>query len=405
MKFVVLGASAAGLTAAKILRENAPDSEVTVVSSDEHVYSRVMMHEYLSKERDLKGINFVTPTFFTDHRINWLGGKTAVRLDASAKKVLCADGTEVPYDRLLLATGAKYCIPPIQGLRDAGRVFGFRDYADAAQLDVLANAGKRCAVIGAGLVGMDVAYAMSKRGVEVTVIEMADRIMALQLDHKAAAAYQSRFENAGCRFVLSAQVQRAETGQNGLIRSLVLADGRQIDCDFAVVCAGVRPNISFLAGSGIDCARGVTVDTQMRTSYPDVFAAGDVTGLSGVWLSAMQQGTVAAKNMCGMQAVYAEPLSLRNTMNFYGLMTLSFGAGRLEDYLDGEGYSREDAGKGVYQKIFVKDKRVVFVILQGDVKSSALWQHLLANGTDLHRLLADTGKDVFSLTMADVKKP
>ncbi|MFQ8600336.1 MAG: FAD-dependent oxidoreductase, partial [Oscillospiraceae bacterium] len=126
------------------------------------MYSRVMMHEYLSKERDLKGINFVTPTFFTDHRINWLGGKTAVRLDASAKKVLCADGTEVPYDRLLLATGAKYCIPPIQGLRDAGRVFGFRDYADAAQLDVLANAGKRCAVIGAGLVGMDVAYAMSK---------------------------------------------------------------------------------------------------------------------------------------------------------------------------------------------------------------------------------------------------
>lgn len=393
MIHVILGVGAAGITAAKTIREYDKESAVVMISEDEFVHSRCMLHKYIGKERDEAELSFIPESFFDDLNIYWIKGKRVGSIDAGNKNVILEDETKIHYDKLLIATGADSFIPPVGDFRTAPNVFGLRNLSDAQALRRLGEKAGHILVIGAGLVGLDAAYGFLEQKKQVTVVEMADRILPLQLDACAASEYQKRFEQAGCRFLLGRRAEETVKGESGEITGVILDDGTAIDCDLIVVAAGVRPAVSCVQESPVETERGIKVDEYMKTSCPDIYAAGDVTGLAGIWPNAQKQGAVAAANMCGIKQKYIDTYAMKNTINFFGLTTLSLGRGSAEP--GDEVIIRED--RSCYQKAVIRDGKLDSILLQGKIDYSGIYQYLIKNNVEL-----GTKKErIFDLSFAD----
>ena len=368
MRHVIIGVGAAGMTAARTIRECDKDAEIIMISEDEHVHSRCMLHKYLSHERDEETLNFTASDFFESSDVAWVKGCRVEKVIPDRRILYLDNGGQVTFDRLLIATGAQSVIPPVGDFRNAVNVFGLRDLKDAQRIDKCARGAKEILIVGSGLVGMDAAYAFLEQGKTVTVVEMAERILPLQLDETAGKAYRELFEAAGCRFILGRKASETEMDESGRITSVLLDDGTKLCCDLVIVAAGVRSAVGFLEGSGIQTERSITVDSHLQTSCSGIYAAGDVAGLSGIWPNAMKQGQTAAYNMCGRTTYYVDRYAMKNTMNFYGLVTLSVGNGIAED--GDEVLIREDSKQ--YKKAIIRDGRLKSILLQGDIDYSEI---------------------------------
>ena len=393
MEYVILGAGAAGITAAKTIRKADKNGKITVISTDTQVHSRCMLHKYLSHERDAAGISFVDPDFFEKNQITWLQGKTGNRLDTQGKKVYTDEGDEVSYDRLLIATGAESFIPPVGNLREAENVFGLRHLRDAQAIDELAKDAENIVIIGSGLVGLDAAYGLMETGKKVSIVEMADQILPVQLDKTAAFEYQKRFEEAGARFYLGRKAADTIMGEDKNIHEIVLDNGEKLACDLIIVAAGVRSAVAGMEGEGIVIDRGIKVDDYLQTGAEGVYAAGDVTGLSGIWPNAQKQGETAALNMCGSHVEYTDRYAIKNTINFFGLVSMCVGV-----ILPQEGdvvIAREDSRN--YKRVVLRDGKVVGVLLQGDISHGGIWQYLIKNQISISGIQ----KDIFDLNFGD----
>ena len=395
MKYVIIGIGAAGMTAARTLRELAPQDEIVMLSVDEKPHSRCMLHKYLSHERDADGLNFVPDDFFTENNIWQIPGQRVTKLDTRAKKVYYGtEGYACDYDKLLIATGAESFIPPVGDLRTAPNVFGLRHLSDAKAIDEKARTAKKVVIIGSGLVGLDAAYGLLEQKKEITVVEMAERILPIQLDEKGAAEYQKRFEKAGCRFCLGRKGADTVTNEKGEITHVVLDNGEKLECDMVIVAAGVRSAVAGFEDSGLVIDRGIKVNDYMQTSEQDVYAAGDVTGLSGIWPNAQKQGRIAAQNMVlGNKFMYVDRFAAKNTINFFGLVSLCVGALNPE-----EGdlvIARESRDQ--YERAIFRNHRLVGFLQQGDISHDGIYQYLIKNEIDL----SGREEEIFSMSFAD----
>lgn len=393
MEYVILGAGAAGMKAAATIRKADKDGSITVVSTDTYVHSRCMLHKYLSGERDEKQLNFVEEDFFEKNRIRWIAGKTVGKLDTKEKTVILDNGEVLNYDKLLIATGAESFIPPVGNLREAENVFGLRHLRDAQAIRKMAEKAENIVIIGSGLVGLDAAYGLMETGKKVSIVEMAEQILPVQLDKTGAAEYQKRFEAAGAVFYLGRKGADTRMDENKKITELILDNGEALPCDMILVAAGVRSAVAGMDGEGIVIDRGIQVNGYLQTGAPDVYAAGDVTGLSGIWPNAQKQGETAALNMCGAQVLYEDRYALKNTINFFGLVSMCVG-----EILSKEGdvvIAREDSHN--YKRVILREGKVAGVILQGDISHAGIWQYLIKNQISI------TGieKDIFDLNFGD----
>ena len=395
MKYVIIGIGAAGMTAARTLRELAPQDEIVMLSVDEKPHSRCMLHKYLSHERDADGLNFVPDDFFTENNIWQIPGQRVTKLDTRAKKVYYGtEGYACDYDKLLIATGAESFIPPVGDLRTAPNVFGLRHLSDAKAIDEKARTAKKVVIIGSGLVGLDAAYGLLEQKKEITVVEMAERILPIQLDEKGAAEYQKRFEKAGCRFCLGRKGADTVTNEKGEITHVVLDNGEKLECDMVIVAAGVRSAVAGFEDSGLVIDRGIKVNDYMQTSEQDVYAAGDVTGLSGIWPNAQKQGRIAAQNMVlGNKFMYVDRFAAKNTINFFGLVSLCVGALNPEE--GDQVIARESRDQ--YERAIFRNHRLVGFLQQGDISHDGIYQYLIKKGIDL----AGREEEIFSLSFAD----
>ena len=392
MRYVIIGTGAAGITAADEIRRQKEDAEILMISADAQVHSRCMLHKYLSHERTAKELDFTEEGFFEKKRIDVVNGKAA-SVNTEDKTVILESGEQISYHKLLIASGAQSCIPPVGDLKKADNVSGLRHLSDAQKIDDMTKNSKHILVIGSGLVGLDAAYGLLERGKKITVVEMAPQILPVQLDENAAKAYQDRFEKAGAEFRLGSRVQETVCGADGNICEVVLDSGEHINCDFVITATGVRPADAFLEGSGIACERGIQVDSHMETNIKDVYAAGDVTGLSGIWPNAMKQGRTAARNMCGGNEIYADTFAEKNTINFFGLVTLCLGA--IIPQEGDEVLTEEDSHN--YRRAILRDGRLCGILLQGDISNSGIWQYIIKQQI----YLGGIGKNIFRLTFAD----
>lgn len=395
--YVIVGTGAAGMAAAERIRLYKKDVNLIMMSIDEHSHSRCMLHKFLGGERTAEELSFVEPDFFEKNEIYWGKGQKALGLDTEKKQIRMENGYQ-PYDRLLIATGSVFGIPPINHFRTASNVYGFRDLSDAQKIDeaVKKKNAKHVFIVGSGLVGLDVATGLMERGVKVTIAEMAPRVMPLQTDDTAAKAYQERFEAHGARFLLGIGASDSIVNDQNEITAVVLSNGETVECDFVICAAGVRPNMEWLKDSGLAMERGITVDSHMRTSAPDVYAAGDVTGLSGVWPNAMDMGRVAASNMCGADVEYTDRYCMKNTSNFFGLQMLTIGD--INAQVEGADiYVKES--RDCYKKAVVKDGVLKSILIQGDISHTGHWQYLIKNGINLNDII--NKKPVFDITYGD----
>lgn len=395
MKYVIIGVGAAAMTAAKTLRDGDKDCEIVMISVDTQPHSRCMLHKYLGHERDAAGLNFVPGDFFEKNQIWHIPGQRVEGLKTAAKKVVYGRGIECSYDKLLIATGAESFIPPVGALRTAPNVFGLRHLSDAVAIDERAKNSENVVIIGSGLVGLDAAYGLMEQGKKITIVEMADRILPIQLDEKGAAEYQKRFEAAGCSFRLGRKGNDTICNEAGEVTGVVLDDGEVLNCDMVIVAAGVRSAVAGFEDSGLTIDRGIQVNGYMQTSDPDVYAAGDVTGLSGIWPNAQKQGKIAAQNMLyGNKFMYVDRFAAKNTINFFGLVSLCVGALQPEE---GDQVAAKES-KNNYKRAIFRGNQLKGFLLQGDISHAGIYQYLIKNEVEL----SDSQKErIFSLSFAD----
>ena len=372
MKHVIIGAGASGITAANTIRTKRKEDEIVVLSTDDAVYSRCMLHKFIAGSRSVQEMGFVPDDFFEASNIRWKPGVSVTGLNTNTKKVLTKTGEE-SYDKLLIACGSVSTIPPIPGLKEAESVVTLRDLPDAVKIRQKAHDANNIVIIGTGLVGLDAAYGLIEMGKKPTIVDIGKTIMATSLDARSAKWYQNEFEKAGCTFLMAASIKEIETSESSAL--LKLGDGQTLKADLLIVAAGVKPSIGFLGGSGIECKRGIVVDEHMSTNVDDVYAAGDVTAISESWPAARIQGDTAALNMCGITTTYDLEADRKNSAHFFGIPSISVGKLNADE---GETeLVRED--KNRYQKLVLKDNVPVGIILLGDISRSGFWQYMIKN--------------------------
>ena len=395
MKYVVIGSSAAGINAVRELRKTDPAGEIVLVSKDKNVYSRCILHQYLCGERTLERLNFAEPDFDRLYRVNWMRGREAVGLDREQKTLLLDGGEKLSYDKLLIATGSHTFIPPIKGLDGAVNYIGFRNIDDIEVLKEVPKTCKNIVVLGSGLIGIDCATGYLHMGVRVTLVDFAGWLLNKQLDERAAKTYIDAFRENGVEQYYGVGVNEVRVGEDHRIYEIELSDGTVLPCDYFVVTAGVRSNVEFLKDSGLELSRfGLVYDETGRTSDPDIYGAGDVSGTSPIWPVAVKEGMIAAANMAGGKEKMTDFFASKSTMSFLGIHTMSLGIVTPPD----DTYRVDIYDKnGVYKKVVSKDGVIVGALLQGDLAYGGVLQQMIARKIDVRKVK----KPLFEIDYSD----
>jgi len=390
VKHVIIGAGAAGISAARTIRKLNGNDEIVIISTDDSVYSRCMLYEYIGGQRDVKGISFIEDGFFEKNNIRWLSNTTVLNVD-SKQKLVCFEGGTESYDTLLIAAGAHSIMLPFA--KDAKNAFGLCSLPDAQAIRKCAKTAKNIVIVGAGLVGLDAAYGLVKMNKRPTIVDNADKILAQNLDNCASDIYKAKFEEAGCEFKLGCEIDGVITDNMGNIESLTTKCSEKIPCDMLIVAVGTRPSAGFLADSGINVYDGITVNKQLKTNIDGIYAAGDVIGLSGIWPVAVEHGEVAAKNMCGIPTDSENIFAAKNTVNYFGIPSISLG--KVTPAVCDITKIRQTQDS--YEKVILSDGIVIGVILQGNISHSGFWQFLIKNQVNV----SEINKDIFDISFAD----
>ncbi|MCR4891673.1 MAG: FAD-dependent oxidoreductase [Lachnospiraceae bacterium] len=395
--YVVIGSSAAGVNAIREIRKTEKDASITLISRDRDIYSRCILHEYLCGKRTLERLRFVESDFEDRYHVNWMKGENAIGLDREGHKVKLESGTEVPYDKLLIATGSHTFFPPIKGMAGASNMIGFRNIDDIEVLKEVAKTRKNIVVLGSGLVGIDCATGFLELGVKVTLVDFAGWLLNKQLDERAARTYIEAFKKAGVEQHYGVGVEEVRQNEAREITEVALSDGTVLACDYFVVTAGVRSNVEFLQDSGLELSRfGLVFDETGKTSDPDIYGAGDVSGLSPIWPVAVKEGMIAAANMVGRPAKMTDFFASKSTMSFLGIFSMSLG--NVNPDPEDKDIQVEVLDKGdVYKKIVHKDGRIIGALLQGDIAYGGVLQQLIARQIDVRKVK----KPIFDIDYSD----
>ena len=398
MRYVVIGASAAGISGVKTLRELDKDAEIILVSKDENVYSRCILHHYISNHRDVEALNFTDKKFFEDNNITWIKGVEVKSIDDKAQSLELSNGETLTYDKVMLCTGASAFIPPVEGLREGNNVVGLRNLEDAVLIKEVAKKVKNVVVLGAGLVGIDAVSGLLGKGLNVSLVEMGNKILPLQLDKYTSDVYQKKFSENGVNLKLGVRAEKLILDENKNPKALVINTGNgteEVPCELVIVATGVRSNTSFLEGSNIEFDKfGLIIDEKGKTNIENVYGAGDITGRNPIWPTAVKEGIIAANNMLGNEMIMTDFFGSKNTMNFVGVPTMSLGDTEPKD----ETYKVDVKIDGDnYKKIIHKDGRIYGAIIQGDLSYAGVLTQLIKENIDISRVT----KSIFDIDYAD----
>ncbi len=395
MRYVVIGASAAGISGAKTLRELDKDAEIVLISKDENVYSRCILHHYISNHRDVDALNFTSKEFFEENNITWMKGLEVISLNDKEQVLELSNGETLSYDKLLICSGASAFIPPVPGLREANNVVGLRNLDDAILIKEQAKKVKNVVVLGAGLVGIDAVSGLLGQGLNISLVEMSNKILPLQLDKHASDVYEKKFIEEGVSLKLGVKAEKLLLDGNNNPKALLLNTGEEVPCELVIVATGVRSNISFMENSNVECDRfGLIIDAKGKTNIENIYGAGDVTGRNPIWPTAVKEGIIAANNMLGKESVMTDFFGSKNTMNFVNIATMSLGMVEPAD----ETYIVETQVEGDnYKKIIHKEGKIYGAIIQGDLSYAGVLTQLIKENIDVSKVT----KSLFDIDYAD----
>jgi NAD(P)H-nitrite reductase large subunit len=407
-KYVIVGASAAGIGAVEAIREIDPKGTITVISDEKcPQYSRPMISDLVSGKADFGKMMCREHEFWKKNGIQALTGRTAMSLNLADKYVTIDKGDQVVFEKLLIATGGKPFVPKIEGSEKDG-VFTFTTLSDAERLAAKLEKAERAVVIGAGLIGVSVTEALVKRGLKVTMVELQDNILSLILDQTASEMVEDLIRKAGVTIATGQTVKQifGKPESDEVVGSAILTSGEQVKCDLVIIAIGVIPRIELVTGTNVKTNRGILVDKFMHTNVSDVYASGDVAEaydfiygenrLLPLWPLAQLEGKVAGYNMAGKKADYPGGTAM-SSLKYFDIPIISIGITNPRDPDECEILFKHEPEHNIYRKIVLKNNTIVGITLVNDIERAGIIFHLMKNCVNVKKLKQELISDEFCL--------
>ena len=390
MKLVLVGNGLAGMRCLEDLLDMAPDRyEITVIGEEPWGnYNRIMLSPVLSGEKTIEDIMLHPHAWYADKNIRFIADDPAVKIDRPRKNVYTKKGLKVDYDRLILATGSKPFIPPIEGKELKG-VVSFRDIYDVNKMIDYCTSKTNAVVIGGGLLGLEAAYGLKQRGMNVTVLHLMDRIMERQLDTKASQMLRHSIEQKGISIITEANTE-ALIGENGHITKVRLKDGTVLDADLVVFAVGIRPNMALAQSAGLRCNRGVLVNDTMQTYDPSIYAVGECiehrSQTFGLVEPLWGQAFICATHLAEHGSLTFKAPTVPTQLKVSGCDVFSAGRIDLDNSEATENFEDivlNDEKRQIYKRIIIQKDKVIGAVLFGDTEDGAWYAELISDQTSI----------------------
>ncbi|MDO9165436.1 MAG: nitrite reductase large subunit NirB, partial [Rhodoferax sp.] len=384
LKLVMVGNGMAGVRTLEELLKVAPELyDITVFGAEPHPnYNRILLSPVLAGEQTIDEIVLNSWDWYKENHITLHAGKKVVEVDRIKRIVRADDGTEAPYDRLLMCTGSNPFILPVPG-KDLAGVIAYRDIADTEAMIDAAQKYKNAVVIGGGLLGLEAANGLMRRGMNVTVVHVMPTLMERQLDAVAGKMLQKSLEDRGLKFLIGAQTQELVAGADGRVSAIKFKDGTEVAADLVVMAVGIRPNTELAEKMRLHCNKGIVVNDTLQTiTDARIHSVGECAAHRGIAYGLVaplfEQAKVAANHLAQF-GIGRYVGSLTSTkLKVTGIDLFSAG-----DFLGGEGTEElvmSDPYGGVYKKLVIKDDKLVGACLYGDTVDGSWYFKLLRDG-------------------------
>lgn len=377
-KYVIIGNSAAAIGTIEGIRSVDTEGTITLISDEKHhTYSRPLISYYLLGAVEEKKMLYRDKDFYKKNGVETKLGVRATKIGKNS--VTLENGEEVPFEKLMVATGSKPFVPPMEGYDTVKNSFTFMTLDSVKEIKKKLHKTSRVLIIGAGLIGLKAAEAVEGTVAKLTVIDLADRILPSILDVDAGKLMQKHIEEKGTKIILGTSVKKFEGN------TAELTNGEKIDFDILITAVGVRPNTELVKEAGGEVNRGIKTDDTQLTSLANVYAAGDCTESFDVTTgtekilallpNAYMQGEVAGKNMAGTEAHYTNAIPM-NAIGFYGLHIITAGS------YEGTAYCTQNGEN--YKKLFFRDNKLVgFILMGSEIKRAGIYTTMIKQQTDL----------------------
>jgi len=387
LRHVIIGNGIAGTNAAEAIRSLDPDAAITFIAREEHLpYSRPMISQVLAAAADFSQLPLRPPEFYQQLRAEALIGQEAVAIDWHARLVATDRGARVPFDRLLIASGADPRHLRADGANARG-VFAMRTVEDVRRIIEHLGDTRHALVLGGGLVGFKAAYGLLRRGLKVTMLIRSAHPLAMQVDTEAGAIIQTELERHGLSVQVGVEVTAIESDHQGRVARALLSDGQRIAWQLIVVGKGVSPSVKFRSQDRLRVAAGILVDDHLQTDIEGVYAAGDVAEhldlargtrwMNAIWPVAVEMGRIAGMNMAGRPVRYRGSLS-RNVIRIFELDVLTAGIVNPPPDPVYQVLAERSLRRGTYRKLIFKEEFLVGAALVGKVEQGGVLMNAIA---------------------------
>lgn len=377
-QYVIIGGGVASVGCIEGIRSVDQDGKIILINGEGRpVYCRPLISYYLQGKTDFERMKYRPDEFYPQNNCEVIDGK-AVKIDTESRSVVLESGKSVPYDALCVATGSSPFVPRFEGLDTVGQKFSFMTEEDALALEQAVTKDSRVLIVGAGLIGLKCAEGLAGRVGSIAVCDLATRVLSSILDDPCAALMQSKLEEHGITFLLGDSAQRFDRNV------AYMNSGKEVPFDVLVLAVGVRPNVSLIADAGGQTDRGIVIDTAMKTSLDDVYAAGDCAQgydasigqnrILAILPNAYMQGNCAGVNMAGGDKIFDNAIPM-NAIGFFGLHALTAGS------YDGDMYEEKTADS--VKRLFVKNGFLIGFIMIGNTDKVGIYTSLIRGKTPL----------------------
>ncbi len=390
--YLIIGNGISGLSAAEEIRKEDPKGQILIVSDEKgHTYWRTRLSELIEKDYTDEEILVKKESWYGEKNIEVKLNTHIEKIDKENKKAIAKDGEEFEYGKLLIATGSHAFVPPIKN-SDAEGVFAIRSSDDLKKFKTYLKDKKKIIIIGGGILGLEAANSISHLGIDITIVEAFDYLLARQLDKDLSQKLEKALNDMGME-TLTGKFSEEILVKDGKVCGLKLTDGTEIEADAIMIQAGVRANIEIATNSGLKTDRGILVGENLQVEGEEIYAAGDVAQIGnfsiGLWTASMEMGKIAGANMAGANKLYEQPKPFSTLM--LGDIKL-FSAGQNA----GEGIEevKKEDGEKIY-KLFKNGDKFVGGILWGDIKYQMDVKKIVFEDVDPKE--TKLGKEIFGL--------
>lgn len=386
-KLVVIGNGMAGMRTVEELIQSAPaEYEITIFGAEPYGnYNRIMLTPVLYGAKNIDDIMIHDLKWYKENQVTLHcgAGKNVIDVDREQRVVISEDGIRVKYDRLLIATGSSPFMVPIPGYKTEG-VMGFRDIADVEAMIEKAKNKQHAVILGGGLLGLEAASGLMKRGMDVTVVNRGEYLLSQQLDEVAANILKVELEQTGLSFRMGVTIKEIISTKDHISR-VIFSENSELPADILIMATGVRPNKQLAEKMGLHCEKGIVVNSFMQTFDPRIYSVGECVQhrgeLFGLVAPVYEQAKVCANHLAGHGVAGFKTLIAATILKVTDINLFSMGNFRGDDTT--ESITLQDFALNIYRKIVVRDNKIVGVVLYGDTTDSGWYMELFKKESDI----------------------